>query len=147
MSIWGVQRAGQLPSIVGTVGAADVTLTSSTAITGFTPGAALIAPQRASWAYVVEVFAVIVLGGTAPSALVVKLNTATPTTLDTLTVPPAVLVNSAILALSFTLVGTGSESLYYPTGDIPTITFNGTGQASTLKANSRAVFSFVFVGD
>jgi len=147
MSIWGVQRPGQLPTIVGTVGAADVTLTAGSDITGFTPASALVAPQYGKWAYYVDVDCTIVLGGTAPSALVIKLKTATPTTLDTYTLPPANLVNSAILALSFTLVGTGSSTLYYPTGDTPIITFNGTGQASTLKAGSRAVFSFVFVGD
>lgn len=144
---WGVQRPNGLPTIVATVGAADVTLTAGSDITGFTPSAALIAAAQGTWAYVVQVFATIVLGGTAPSALVVKLKTATPTTLDTFTVPPANLVNSAILPLSFTLVGTSSGSLYWPTGDTPVITFNGTGQNSTLKANSRAVFSFALVAD
>jgi hypothetical protein len=146
MSIWGVARPGQLPTVVATVGGVDVTLTSSTAVTGFTPAAALIAPFGGSWAYYVNVFATIVLGGTAPSALVVTLNSATPTVLDTLTVPAANLVNSAILALAFTLVGTADPSLYWPTGDTPTIKFNGTGQASTLKAGSRAVFGFLPIG-
>jgi hypothetical protein len=146
MSIWGVARPGQLPTIVGTVGAADVTLTSSTAVTGFTPAAALIAPFQGGWAYYVNVFATIVLGGTAPSALVVTLNSGVPGVLDTLTVPPVNLVNSAILALAFTLVGPADSALYWPTGDTPTIKFNGTGQASTLKAGSRAVFGFVSVG-
>jgi hypothetical protein len=147
MSIWGVQRAGQIPTIVKTVGDADVTLTAGSAVAGFTPAAALIAPQRANWAYVVEVFAVIVLGSSAPTALVVTLATATPATIDTLTVPASLLVNSAILALSFVLVGTGSETLYFPTGDTPTVNFNCTTNAATLKAHSRAVFSFAYVGD
>ena len=147
MSIWGVQRAGQLPSIVKTVGDADVTLTAGSAVVGFTPAAPLIAPYVGSWAYFVQVFATIVLGSSASTALVVTLATATPTVLDTLTVPASNLVNSAILPLSFTLVGTASESLYYPTGDIPTINFNCTTNAATLKAHSRAVFSFVYVGD
>jgi hypothetical protein len=132
--------------VVATVGAADVTLTSSTAVTGFTPAAALIAPFSGNWAYYVTVFATIVLGATAPSALAVTLNSAVPGVLDTLTIPAANLVNSAILALSFVLVGTADPSLYWPTGDTPTIKFNGTGQASTLKAGSRAVFSFLPIG-
>ena len=144
---WGTQRPQGLPTIVTSVGNADVTLTSSTDVTGFTPAAALIAPAAGVWAYYVTVFATIVLGATAPSAMVVKLKTATPTTLDTFTVAPLNLVNSAVLPLSFTLVGTGSGSLYYPTGDTPIITFNGTGQASTLKQDSRAIFSFVLVSD
>jgi len=144
---WGTQRPQGLPTIVATVGAADVSLTAGSDITGFTPAAALIAPAAGTWAYVVWVFATITLGGTAPSAMVVKLKTATPTTLDTFTVTPDNLVNSAILALSFMLVGTGSGSLYFPTGDTPVITFNCTGQAATLEAPSRAVFSFVLVSD
>lgn len=144
---WGTQRPQGLPTIVATVGAADVTLTSSTDVTGFTPAAALIAPNAGSWAYVVWVSATIVLGGTAPSAMAVKLNTATPTTLDTYTFPASNLVNSAIVNVDVMLVGTASSSLYFPTGDTPVITFNGTGQASTLKANSRAVFWFTLVSD
>lgn len=144
---WGTQRPQGLPTIVATVGATDVTLTAGSDITGFTPAAALIAPNAGTWAYLVWVFATVVMGGTAPSALVVKLKTATPTTLDTFTVPASNLVNSAIVPLSFCLVGTGSGSLYFPTGDTPVITFNGTGQNSTLKANSRAVFSFTLVSD
>ena len=144
---WGTQRPQGLPTIVATVGAADVSLTAGSDITGFTPSAALVAPAAGTWAYVVWVFATITLGGTAPSAMVVKLKTATPTTLDTFTVTPDNLVNSAILALSFTLVGTGSGSLYFPTGDTPSITFNPTGQNVTLKNNSRAVFWFTLVSD
>ena len=144
---WGCQRPQGLPTIVGTVSASDVTLTAGSDITGFTPAAALIAPASGTWAYVVQINATIVLGGTAPSAMVVKLKTATPTTLDTFTLPAANLVNSAILNIGVTLVGTGSGSLYFPTGDTPVITFNGTGQNSTLKAGSRAVFSFVLVSD
>lgn len=144
---WGTSRPDGLPTIVATVGAADVTLTSSTAVAGFTPAAALIAPAAGTWCYVVEVNATIVLGATAPSAMTIILQTGTPTTLDTFTLPAANLVNSAILNLGFTLVGTGSASLYFPTGDTPSITFNGTGQASTLKAHSRAVFSFRLIAD
>jgi hypothetical protein len=143
MSIWGIARPGQLPTIVATVAGADVTLTAGADVTGFTPSSALIAPFNGTFAYIVWVHATIVMGGTAPSAMVVKLKTATPTTLDTFTVPPANLVNSAIVPLSFCLVGTSSSSLYWPSGDTPVITFNGTGQASTLKFQSRAVFAFI----
>jgi hypothetical protein len=90
----------------------------------------------------VWIHATVVMGATAPSALVVKLKTATPTTLDTWTVPPTNLVNSAIVPLAVCLVGTTSGALYFPSGDTPIITFNGTAQASTLKAGSRAVFAF-----
>lgn len=147
MSIWGVQRKGQLPTIVATVAGADVTLTAGTDVTCFTPAAALIAPFAGQWAYLVQVFAVIVMGVTAPTALVAKLKTAGLTVLDTLTVPPALLVAAAIEPLGFVLVGTASGSLYFPSGDTPVITCNAATTAATLKAGSRAVFSFAFVGD
>jgi hypothetical protein len=140
---WGTAKPSGIPTIVGTVGGADVTLTAGSDITGFTPAAALIAPYAGGWAYEVQIACVIVLGATAPSALVVKLKTAGATVLDTYTVPPAQLVNNAIIVVAPTLVGTTSSSLYFPSGDTPIITFNGTGQNSTLKFQSRAVFAFV----
>lgn len=144
---WGTQRPDGLPTIVATVGAADVTLTAGTDVTGFTPSAALIAPNAGAWAYDVQVFATIVMGATAPVSLVCKLKTATPTTLDTITVSTATLVNSAIVNYSFNLVGTSSSSLYFPTGDTPVITFTCGTTAATLKAGSRAVFRFRLVSD
>ena len=147
MSTWGVQRLGQLPVIVATVGAANVTLTAGTDVTGFTPAAALIAPFAGAWAYQVSVFAVVVNGATAPTALVAKLKTADGTVLDTLTLPVSTLVANAIDSFGFTLVGTASGSLYFPTGDTPLITLNAATTAATLKAGSRAVFSLVFIGD
>jgi hypothetical protein len=144
---WGTARPFAIPTIVATVGAADVTLTAGSDITGFTPSAALIAGFSGLWAYVVWVHATIVMGAGAPTAMVCKLKTATPTTLDTFTIPPANLVNSAIVPLSFMLVGTTSGTLYAPTGDTPVITFNCTTNAATLKAQSRAVFAFWNTGD
>jgi hypothetical protein len=91
--------------------------------------------------------AVIVLGATAPTALVIKLKTAGATVLDTYTVPPAQLVNSAIIVVAPTLIGTTSSTLYYPTGDTPIVTFNCTTQPATLKFQSRVVFSFAPVTD
>jgi hypothetical protein len=144
---WGTQRPDGLPTIVATVGAADVTLTAGTDVTGFTPAAALIAPNAGTWAYYVEIFATIVMGATAPVSLVVKLKTATPTTLDTVTVSTATLVNSAIVNYSIPLIGTASGTLYFPTGDTPVITFTCGTTAATLKAGSRAVFGFRLVSD
>lgn len=139
---WGTAKPGIVPTIVATVAGADVTLTAGSDITGFTPSSALIASFAGGWCYVVWIQATIVMGATAPTALVIKLKTATPTTLDTFTVPPANLVNSAIVPMSVCLVGTSSGTLYYPSGDTPTITFNCTTTAATLKAQSRAVFLF-----
>jgi hypothetical protein len=147
MSNWGVQRPNQNATIVATVAGADVTLTAGSDITGFTPGAALIAPFAGTWAYLVDLFAVVVMGATAPTALVIKLKTAGATVLDTVTVPPVLLANNAIEPIAPTLVGTASGTLYFPAGDTPLITFNAATTAATLKAGSRAVFSFTFVSD
>lgn len=139
---WGTAKPNPIPTIVATVAGADVTLTAGSDITGFTPASALIASYAGGWAYVVLLHATIVMGATAPTALVIKLKTATPTTLDTFTLPPANLVNNAIVPVSVCLIGTTSTSLYFPTGDTPIITFNCTTTAATLKAQSRAVFGF-----
>jgi hypothetical protein len=140
---WGTAKPSGLPTIVNTVAGADVTLTAASDITGFTPSSALIGPYPGGWAYEVQLYCIIVCGATAPSAMVVKLKTAGATVLDTFTVPPALLVNNAIIVVAPTLIGTTSSTLYYPTGDTPIVTFNGTAQNSTLKAQSRAVFSFI----
>jgi len=139
---WGTAKPQGLPTIVKTVSDADVTVTAGSDITVFTPSAALVAPYEGGWAYMVWVYATVVMGSSASAALVVKLKTATPTTLDTWTVPPANLVNSAIIPLSINLVGTTSGSLYFPTGDTPLVTFNATTNNATVKAGSRAVFAF-----
>ena|SRR5258708_27275818 len=144
---WGVSRPLGLPTIVNTVAGADVTLTAGSDITGFTPSSPLIAPFASGWAYMVQVCAVIVLGGTPPVSLVVKLKTAGATVLDTYTVPPAQLVASAIIVVAPTLIGTTSTTLYFPTGDTPIITFNSGTTAATLKAQSRVVFEFSDIGD
>lgn len=138
---WGTAKPQGLPTIVVTVGAADVTCTAGSDITGFTPSSALVAPYAGGWAYMVWVTATVVMGATASASLVVKLKTATPTTLDTFTIAPANLVNNAILPLSFCLVGTTSSTLYFPTGDTPLVTFTAGTTACTLKATSRAVFA------
>jgi len=144
---WGTQRPQGLPTIVGCVGGADVTLTAGSDVAGFTAAAALPAPNAGAWAYVVWIQATIVMGATAPVSLLVKLKTATPTTLDTFTVPASNLVNNAIVPLSVMLVGTTSSTLYYPTGDTPSVTFTCGTTAATLKNNSRAVFWFTLVSD
>lgn len=139
---WGTAKPQGLQVIVGTVAGADVTLTAGSDVTGFTPSSALIAPYAGGWAYNVDLNAVIVLGGTPPVSLVIKLKTAGATVLDTFTVPPAQLVASAIIVVAPVLVGTTSSTLYYPTGDTPIVTFNCGTTAATLKFQSRAVFGF-----
>jgi hypothetical protein len=78
---------------------------------------------------------VILLGATAPSAMVVTLDLPTAgANQDTYTVPPAILVNSATIVVAATLFVPTSGTIWFPTGDNPTITVNPTGQAVTAKA-------------
>lgn len=139
---WGTAKPQGLPTIVKTVSDADVTVTAGSDITVFTPSSALVAAYQGGWAYMVWVYATTVMGASAATALVVKLKTATPATLDTWTVPPANLVNNAIVPLAINLVGTTSSTLYFPTGDTPLVTFNATTNNVTVKAGSRAIFAF-----
>ena len=143
-SIWGVQRPGQLPLIVGPVGATTVTI-ASTDTACFTPASAIIAPFRGSWAYMVQVSCVVTEGAATGTTLVFKLKNGAGTTLDTYTVEPTILANSAVLSLSFTLVSTASATLYWPTGDTPSVTGVSATHNATLSADARAVFSWVAV--
>jgi hypothetical protein len=78
----------------------------------------------------------ITLGATAPSAIVVTLDLPTAgANQDTYTVTPSVLANSATILVSTTLFVATSGTIWFPTGDNPTITVNPTGQAVTVKAS------------
>jgi len=143
-SIWGVQRPGQLPLIVGPVGATTVTI-AATDTACFTPASAIIAPFRGSWAYVVDVAGVVTEPAATGTTLVWKLKNGAGTTLDTYTTEPTYLVNNGILYVAFRLVSTASATLYWPTGDTPSVTAVSATHNATLSANARAVFSWVSV--
>jgi len=140
-SIWGVQRPGQLPLIVGPVGATTVTI-GATDTTCFTPASAIIAPFRGSWSYTVNVSGVVTEGAATGTTLVWKLKNAAGTTLDTYTTEPTYLVNTGILYVAFTLVSTASATLYWPSGDTPIITAVSATHNATLSAYARAVFQW-----
>jgi hypothetical protein len=89
---------------------------------------------------------VITLGSTAPSALAINIHVAGSPDVDTFTVPPVLLVANANLVLSPVLVASANR-LYFS----PAIQFNlsvtPTGQAVTVQAQSRAVWSMVISAD
>jgi hypothetical protein len=139
MAIWGVQQEGTIGAFFGCVGAADVTLTSSTEVTFITTGA-LFAASPGSYYPLIWLHVAILFGATAPSALVLAFKLGSGSDVDTYTVAPALLVNSATLNLSVPLVGVNSKTSWGGAGSTINITANGTGQASTAKnVGCRAV--------
>ncbi|HEY2108237.1 MAG TPA: hypothetical protein VGH29_20730 [Candidatus Binataceae bacterium] len=139
MAIWGVQQEGTIGAAYGCVGAADVTLTSSTKVTFITTGA-IVAADPGPYYPVIWLTAAILFGGTAPSALVIAFHLGSGSDVDTYTVAPALLVLSTTLLVSVVLVGANSNTAWSGAGSTINITANGTGQASTAKnVGCRAV--------
>lgn len=90
----------------------------------------------------------VLLGATAPSALVIGYLTGAGADEDTYTVEPGLLVNSAELVLPVHLLGTASASAWIGSGGTPHVTVKATGQNVTVKAvGSRAIFQLVRVPD
>ena len=146
MSNVGVLNPGFLPTVVGPVGSTTVTI-AATDTACFTPGAALIAPYNGLWALVVDVAGVVTEPAATGTTLIFKLKTAAGVTLDTYTVEPTYLVNSGILYVAFRLVSPASASLYWPAGNIASVTGVSATHNATLSADARAVYSFAYVGD
>lgn len=143
MSIWGVNQSLPNPSIA--TAASDVSCPSATETTvitvagsGATPGLNVIAE--------ISVSCVIVIGATAPSAMVIAAKVAGGSDFDTWTVPPALLTANAVLALGVVLEGIQSRSTP-GSGGAFNVTVNPTGQTVTFKAQSRAVLTYSIGAD
>lgn len=135
MSIWGVNQSLPAPTIV--TASSDVacpagseTTVLSGASSGSAPGQNIVVESSTEL--------VVVLGATAPSAMTVNAKVGAGADYDTWTVPPALLVANAVLNLAPVLVGVLARNLFY-SGVTINITVNPTGQAVTLKAQSRCV--------
>ena len=144
---WGTDLSTIAPTILNTN--ADVTLTSSTTVTGIhsqSGGTAVPLIQTGNFDVYPIIMGVltIVLGATAPSAMVITYATTSGTPIDTYTVEPGLLVALAELVIPIFFIGPLSNTLYAGAGKDPLIQVNGTGQASTLKkVGSRAIFQLV----
>lgn len=139
-NIYGVANPVATPAIYGCVGAADVTLTSSTEVTFITTGA-LTAGSPGNYYPIIWGVLVDYLGATAPTALVIAFKLGSGADVQTYTVDPGQLVNSAKIVVPFTFVGANSGTAWVGSGSTINITANGTGQASTAKN----VGSYAFV--
>lgn len=138
---WGTQLSSPL---VGTyVPANDTTCNAGTATTVVTSGA-ITTQFPGAFAPILEGVLVILLGGTAPSALTIKFILGSGSAVDTYTVEPALLVNSAELVVPIFLVGTSSDSAWAGSGSTINVQVTATGQAVTCKkVGSRILVQLV----
>jgi len=83
----------------------------------------------------------ILLGATAPTALVISYATVSGTAIASYTFPPALLVNAATIMVPIYLIGPISSVLYQGAGTDPLVQVNATAQNVTVKAvGSSAIF-------
>jgi hypothetical protein len=139
--------ANPTPTPLVYVPANDVTCTSSTATTVVTSGA-LTALDGGFYYPLLQGLLTILLGATAPSALTVKFILGAGSAVDTYTVEPALLVNSAELVIPIVLVGTSSATSWSGVGSTINVQVTGTGQATTCKkVGSRLLITLLRAGD
>ena len=141
MAIWGVADPLPQPAVYGTVAAGDVSLALGVETTFITTGA-LSGLNPGPYFPQIWLTATIVLGATAPTALVIAFKLGAGSDVDTYTVEPGLLVNSAELAISVVLIGTNSLTAWQGAGS----TINITGLASTHAATAKFVGSRAVVG-
>jgi hypothetical protein len=140
MSIWGVARPGITPAVL--IPASDTSCPSATETTVITTSSALVAGFAGDFYPLIQGVLVILLGGTAPSALVIGARLGSAADFDSYTVEPALLTNSAELVIPLALVGVNSATAWSPTGAVVNITVNPTGQTVTCKkVGSRAIIT------
>jgi hypothetical protein len=133
MAIYGVANPLPAAAVYVTAGpGSDVAVSSSTATTVITTGA-LTALNAGPYYPLLQGVLVIVLGGTAPSALTVKFILGAGSAVDTYTVEPALLANSAELVIPFFLAGVNSASAWIGSGSTINLQVTATGQAVTVK--------------
>jgi hypothetical protein len=146
MAIWGV--ADPQPAALNYVTAgpgSDVAVTSSTATTVITTGAIVMLNPGPYYPLIWGVLT-IVLGGTAPSALIVTFILGAGSAVDTYTVLPALLVNSATLVVPVFLVGVNSATAWIGSGSTINLQVTATGQAVTVKGVGSRMMVGLFRG-
>lgn len=143
MSIWGVNQSLAGPTIatagsdVACPAGSETNVVSANVPTGF---------SGINGVMMVDIACAIVLGATPPTALVIALRLGSGADLDSYTISPAALVANAILQIAPTLTSNLSRTGGNSSGTM-NVTVNPTGQAVTLKANARALFSYQLGND
>lgn len=144
---WGTDLSTIAPTVLNAN--ADVTIVAGTATTGIHSQAAgtavpLIQTNPIDVYALIQGVLTILLGATAPSALVISYATTSGTPIDSYTVEPALLVNSAELVIPIFLIGPLSSTLFGGAGKDPLIQVLATGQNVTVKkVGSRAIFQLL----
>jgi hypothetical protein len=143
MSIWGVNQA--LASPVVTTATSNVSCPAGTE-TNVLPASLLWTTPGIDVYVECAAEMVITLGSTAPTALAINVRAGSGPDVDTFTVPPVLLVASANLILSPVLVMSINRG-YFPTGITFNLSVTPTGQAVTVQAQSRAVWTMLISAD
>lgn len=138
---WGTSMQSPLPAVYAPSG--DVTCNAGTETTCITTGA-INALVPGDYYPLIWLVAAIYLGATAPSALVLAFKIGAGADVDTFTVDPGQLVNSAKIIIVCPLIGANSASAWVGSGSTINITANATGQAVTFKqVGSRAIVALL----
>lgn len=132
MAIWGIADPTPAALVYGTASAADVTLTAGTEVTIITTGA-LAALNPGPYYPIIWLLVAVLFGGTASTALQFAFLLGSGSDVDTYVVPPALLVNSATIALGIPLVGVNSAGAWIGSGSTINITGKATTTACTVK--------------
>jgi hypothetical protein len=131
-NVYGVANPLALPVLYGTASGADVSCPAGSETTVISTGA--IAALNAGDYYPFAFGSLaILLGGTAPSALIIAMRLGSAADVATYTFPPALLVNGATIIAPVMLVGANSGSAWIGAGSIINITVTPTGQNVTCK--------------
>jgi len=142
---WGTNLMNPNPSLL--VAGTDVTCNAGVKTTVLDSGASPLIAAAAGGGFYLVLWTIleIVLGATAPSAIVVTLDLTTAgANQDSYTVTPDQLINSASIVVAPPLYVPTSGSIWYPTGDRVKVTVNPTGQAVTVRASgTRALLSLL----
>lgn len=129
---WGTSIPSPTALVYGTASSADVTLTAGSEITCITTGA-LTAPSNGPWYPIIIATFAVVMGGTASTALVFAFKLGSGADVDTYTVEPGMLVNSAEFTIAIPLVGVVSTTAWVDSGSTINITGKATTTACTVK--------------
>jgi hypothetical protein len=145
--IYGVANPLALPAVYLTASGADVSCVAGSETNVITSGA--ITGSAAGSLYPrIDAFLTILLGATAPSALVIAFRLGAGADVDSFTVEPALLTNNAELMFPLALIGVSSASAWIGSGSTVNLTVKPTGQNVTVKGvGSRMVVTLLRASD
>ena len=130
MAIWGVANPWSLPAIYAP--ANDITLTAGSEILAITTTGALTATPGQPWVPVISGCAILTLGATAPTALVIAARYSGGYDFATQTIAVGLLANLAVLMVPILLIG--ASAVAASNGAVGGAAIEITGRATTTDA-------------